>query len=175
MPAYQIQFLFARRPRLVAVARNRVSAQVRSWGHLQDQDVKGTVDLLVSELVTNAVLHATGVMVAVWVRLDGQLLRVEVEDDFPTPPPWPADGLLAGWDDEHGRGLQLVTALASDHGWKPTARGKRVWFEFVLPKPPRVLARASVARRAYRAARRTAPGAVPARPAWTRPARSLAS
>ncbi|WP_052441830.1 ATP-binding protein [Streptacidiphilus anmyonensis] len=155
MPAHQIEFLLTRRPRLVAVARRRVAARVQCWGHQLDADTKGTLDLLVSELVTNAVLHATGVMISVRVRLDGQRLLVGVEDDSPEPPGTPAEavgGDLADWERESGRGLLLIHALAAEHGWEPTARGKRVWFALVLPAAP-TRVRAATVRRAARAVR----------------------
>jgi anti-sigma regulatory factor (Ser/Thr protein kinase) len=164
MPAHQIEFLLTRRPRLVAVARNRVSARVQSWTHQLDEDTKGTLDLLVSELVTNAVLHATGLMISVRVRLDGHRLRVEVEDDSPKPPSWPAGGDLAAGDAEHGRGFQLISALASRHGWRPSSRGKRVWFELILPKPSPVRGRAAHLRRAARKVRRPVPWPIPVWP-----------
>ncbi|WP_052434425.1 ATP-binding protein [Streptacidiphilus melanogenes] len=164
MPAHQIEFLFTRRPRLVAVARHRVATRVLAWGQPMDEDLRGTLELLVSELVTNAVLHATGAMVAVQIRLEDQRLRVEVEDDSPNPPPWPADGDLATWDAEHGRGLQLVTTLASRHGCRPSPRGKRVWFELAMPRPTPVRARAVLLRRVARKVRRTVPWPIPVRP-----------
>ncbi len=62
MPAHQIRFLIHRRPRLVAIARNRIAAQVRAWGTVLDPATADTLDLLVSELVTNAVLHPDGLL-----------------------------------------------------------------------------------------------------------------
>ena len=157
MPTQQIEFLLTRRPRLVAVARHRVSARIQSWTRQLDEDTKDTLDLLVSELVTNAVLHATGVMISVRVQLDGQRVRVEVEDDSPNPPPWRPGDDLATWEAEHGRGLQLISALASRHGWRPSSRGKRVWFELALPSRSPVRAKAALLGRAGRKVRQSIP------------------
>jgi anti-sigma regulatory factor (Ser/Thr protein kinase) len=81
-------------------------------------------ELLASELVTNAIRHATGpVEVEVTAIEDGA--RVTVTDRSTTPPrtrpPAPhAPG---------GRGLRLVSTLASRWGCDPTPDGKQVWFE----------------------------------------------
>ncbi len=88
-----------------------------------------TVDiarLLVTELVSNAVLHGSGTVLLAVVR-DGSGVRVEVFDESPTPPAVVNADLLL----EHGAGLRLVDALASS--WGTSARGdaqpgKMVWF-----------------------------------------------
>jgi len=154
MPVHQIRFLIPRRPRLVAIIRNRVAAQVRAWGTVLDQDTADTLDLLVSELVTNAVQHAEGLLVTVGVQLERGRLRIEVDDDSTTPPTSTASAPLDGWQDESGRGVQLVAALAAEHGWEPLHQGKRVWFELVVTEPARTRARATLLRRAARAVRR---------------------
>ncbi|MCU1691039.1 MAG: putative sensor protein [Frankiales bacterium] len=80
-------------------------------------------ELVVSELVTNAVLHAhTEVQVAVDVRADH--VRIEVRDANPTLPS------RRDYDDHAttGRGLELVAALSLDHGVEARgAEGKTVW------------------------------------------------
>ncbi len=82
--------------------------------------------LLVSELVSNAVLHGSGTVLLTVVR-EGSAVRVEVFDESPVPPVVvSADSLL-----EHGMGLRLVEALANS--WGTASRGdaqpgKRVWF-----------------------------------------------
>ena len=81
--------------------------------------------LLLSELVTNAVLHA-GTEIEVHIELDGDVLRVEVRDGDPRLPSVRRYSMLSGT----GRGLALVaqTARAWDAEALP-AGGKRVWFE----------------------------------------------
>lgn len=85
--------------------------------------------LLVSELVTNAVVHAgpaTGDRdIVLTVDRANGVVHVEVSDRDPTLPVRgePASG------DPAGRGLRLVDALASDWGVIPCDGGKVVWFE----------------------------------------------
>lgn len=165
MPAHQIRFLIPRRPRLVAITRNRVAAQVRAWGTVLDQETADTLDLLVSELVTNAVLHTRSLLITVGVQLERGRLRIEVDDDSTAPPAAPANDALDGWQDESGRGVQLVGMLAAEHGWEPLHRGKRVWFELVVAEPTRTRARAALLRRAARVVRRG--------PRWPIAARSV--
>lgn len=88
--------------------------------------------LLVSELTTNAVLHATG-RPQLHIVQTGRSVRVEVADTSPVLPR-PRDYEL---DASTGRGLALVEALASAWGSAPTPDGKVVWFELGEPGPPR--------------------------------------
>lgn len=86
--------------------------------------VAETAELVVSELVTNAVVHAaTPVDVEAIVRRHG--VRVEVADGSPHPPVPRAYEGLAGT----GRGLRLLEELADEWGVQPHPRGKTVWFE----------------------------------------------
>lgn len=80
--------------------------------------------LLVSELVTNAILHA-GTSIGLRVRGTTGWLRVEVSDGSTRQPhicDYSADATT-------GRGLDLVEALATGWGTETTANGKVVWFE----------------------------------------------
>lgn len=92
-----------------------------------------SIELLVSELVTNALLHATGT-VQVFGDYDGVRVRVEVHDHDAAVPKGhvtpPADL------DEHGRGLQLIAMLADSWGSTPTSLGKAVWIELAAAGPP---------------------------------------
>jgi anti-sigma regulatory factor (Ser/Thr protein kinase) len=154
MPAHQIRFLIPRRPRLVAITRNRIAAQVRAWGAVLDQETADTLDLLVSELVTNAVLHTQSLLITVGVHLERGRLRIEVDDGSTAPPIGPASDPLDGWQDESGRGVHLIAGLAAEHGWEPLPRGKRVWFELVITEPTRTRARAALLRWAAHLVRR---------------------
>jgi len=90
-----------------------------------DEDLIDTVTLLVSELVTNAVLHA-GSEAEVLVRLTGATARVEVTDTSAESVA-PRD---AAADEDSGRGLALVENLTRRWGVRPaTGGGKTVWFE----------------------------------------------
>lgn len=86
-----------------------------------------TAELLVSELVTNALLHArSGVEVV--VRVDPTRVRVEVHDTEERLPfliAEPGDTIA-------GRGLHIVEELASGWGAEPREGGKAVWFELLV-------------------------------------------
>ena len=107
--------------RSVARARLFVSEVLAAW-----RVPVGDAPLLVSELATNAVVHA-GSPFTVKVACTGEeVVRLEVSDTDPTPPvPRPAVTTEA----VGGRGLLLVTALARQWGYRLTATGKTVWFE----------------------------------------------
>jgi two-component sensor histidine kinase len=80
--------------------------------------------LLMNELIANALQHAPGaVRVRIFLRFG--LLRCEVLDTHRTRP-LPQNPEI---DDEGGRGLQLVDALASRWGWVLADGGKVVWFD----------------------------------------------
>ena len=81
-------------------------------------------ELALSELVTNAVLHASSDP-TLEVRISPTTVRVEVHDDDPTVPELRAPSL----DAAGGRGLHLVAEIAARWGTEPTPRGKVVWFE----------------------------------------------
>ncbi|WP_299529245.1 SpoIIE family protein phosphatase [uncultured Streptomyces sp.] len=113
-----------REPRSVARARELARSQLQSWDL---DDLVDTTELLVSELVTNALRYGEGE-----VRL--RLLR----DRTLVCEVWDA-GLVqprrrrARDTDEGGRGLQLVGLLSAAWGSRRTPRGKTVWFELALP------------------------------------------
>jgi len=87
-------------------------------------DVGHAAALCVSELATNAVLHArTEFSVNVTVR--GSVIRVEVDDHAPGLPTSSSHGLLT----IDGRGLQIVEGLSDNWGVEPRNDGKCVWFE----------------------------------------------
>ena len=109
-------------------ARRFVSQILTGWDD-DEGDLTDTVTLLVSELVTNAVVHA-GSDVEVMVRLTPTAARVEVTDAS-------ADGVAprdATTEEDSGRGLALVGNLARRWGVRPApGGGKTVWFEVERP------------------------------------------
>ncbi|GAA2480169.1 ATP-binding protein [Streptomyces thermolineatus] len=126
MPHARVGFTVEATAAAVRSARHRVSAAVRSWGAPCDDDLFLRLELVVSELLTNGLLHADGPM-TVEVSLERDFLVVGVLDGSPAlPQPREADA-----DDERGRGLALVEALCLFRGAEPTASGKRCWA--VLP------------------------------------------
>ncbi|MEU3227359.1 SpoIIE family protein phosphatase [Streptomyces sp. NPDC006976] len=115
--------------RSVGRARELARGQLTEWGL---EELVDTTELLVSELVTNALRYGEGE-----IRL--RLLR----DRTLVCEVWDA-GLVqprrrrARDTDEGGRGLQLVGLLSAAWGARRTPRGKTVWFELPLPdgRPP---------------------------------------
>jgi anti-sigma regulatory factor (Ser/Thr protein kinase) len=102
-------------------ARRFVTTTLQRW---HADDVCDVVELLTSELVTNAVLHArTSVTVRV-VRCD-DAVRVEVADGSPAVP----TPRLYSDDAVTGRGLQLVESLAERWGVEAGGGAKTMWFE----------------------------------------------
>lgn len=110
------------------VARRLVATAVSAW-KLSDS-VRHDAALAVSELVTNAVLHA-GTSMHVVVRRLGRGIRIEVEDGNPHLPLVEAarpEDLLANRS-MTGRGLALVAAVTEGWGSEPSAAGKVIWAE----------------------------------------------
>lgn len=83
--------------------------------------------VVVSELVTNAVIHANTTVTVGLHLLDDGGARIEVGDSSN----WPPTQRHATPDEPGGRGLVLVQALARDWGVTPSAQGKTVWADVV--------------------------------------------
>jgi anti-sigma regulatory factor (Ser/Thr protein kinase) len=113
------------KPASVRRARALVGIQMGKWGLAESAY---TAELLVSELVTNALAHATG-DVSLRLILD-QMLVCEVFDDAAAMPKLK----IADDSDENGRGLRVVSQLAQRWGTRRTPDGKAVWFELALPE-----------------------------------------
>jgi anti-sigma regulatory factor (Ser/Thr protein kinase) len=103
-----------------ADARRFVVGALRAGG----VEVDDAIPLVVSELVTNAVLHA-GSPAKVEVRVGNDCVRIEVHDSTAELPTVREPGPFT----VTGRGLLLVEALSDRWGASPTAGGKVVWFE----------------------------------------------
>ncbi|MPY33332.1 SpoIIE family protein phosphatase [Streptomyces adustus] len=113
-------------PAEVRRARAAVREQLHDWGLSRQAD---QAELLVGELVTNAVRHSHGRPVVLRL-VYGETLLCEVDDDDHDLPTL----LSAGPDDERGRGLRVVSALAREWGTSRRGAGKTVWFELTLPR-----------------------------------------
>ncbi|OAA26027.1 anti-sigma regulatory factor (Ser/Thr protein kinase) [Frankia sp. EI5c] len=114
-------------PRAAGRARGLVADLLTAWGCGSASEV---AKLLVSEIVTNAVRFVGArEVLRLTVECGSDLIRISVIDGSPLRPVLRA----AQDDDESGRGMQLVSALAADWGVvdDPPAAGvgKRVWFE----------------------------------------------
>ncbi|MFI8458014.1 SpoIIE family protein phosphatase [Kitasatospora sp. NPDC085464] len=110
--------------REVRRARSLVREKLAGW-HLEA--LSDTTELLVSELVTNAVRVARDRVQLQLIRVDKLLVEVS-DDNHNLPSLEPAEQL-----GETGRGLTLVTKLAERWGTARKAVGKVVWFELPLP------------------------------------------
>ncbi|MEY9871946.1 PAS domain S-box-containing protein [Streptacidiphilus sp. MAP12-33] len=115
-------------PSAPAQARRLVRATLPEWDLHELQD---TTELLVSELVTNAVRYG-GAPIGLRLALGEESFLVEVADPLPDPP----QERQAAGTDEGGRGLQLVHRLAHRWGTRAEGTGKVVWFEQTLPDAP---------------------------------------
>ncbi|MFD8910376.1 SpoIIE family protein phosphatase [Streptomyces sp. NPDC059575] len=101
-------------------ARRLARAALAEWGL---EDLTDSLELLVSEVVTNAVRYTTRPVSVRLLRTD--VLRCEVSDDIPRLPRL----CQARATDEGGRGLYLVNKLARRWGATRLSAGKVVWFE----------------------------------------------
>ena len=113
-------------PKLTSVrqARSLIAEPMKRWNL---EDLIPTTELLVSELVTNAVRYSRGDITVRLVNEKG--LVCEVLDSSGAMPRL----RQATNDDETGRGLQVVRQLAKRWGARRTATGKVVWCEQPLP------------------------------------------
>ena len=111
-------------PSLLGVRRARQFVRSTVANYLPMTELE-TVELLTSEVVTNAVIHA-GSSPVVEVAAEGGTVRVSVEDHDPA---WPMPQAVSE-DATSGRGMGLVDTMADAWGVeKVVDRGKRVWFE----------------------------------------------
>lgn len=113
-----------REPRSVGRAREYARAQLADWDL---EALADTTELLVSELVTNALRYGEG-EIRLRLLLDRTLV-CEVWDAGLVQP----RRRRARDTDEGGRGLQLVGLLSASWGSRRTPHGKTVWFELALP------------------------------------------
>ncbi|MFE9389713.1 ATP-binding protein [Streptomyces sp. NPDC006784] len=122
-------------PTEVARARRWARARLAGSGVDADEPLAETLILLISELVTNAVVH-TGCPAVLCMLLPRRCpagaahevagsVRVEVADASSRAP----RRRLAEGEDTGGRGLELVSGLADRWGWEHEPGGKRVWCE----------------------------------------------
>ncbi|MGW0700123.1 sodium/proline symporter PutP [Streptomyces sp. NPDC002867] len=111
-------------PAAVAHARSVAGRQLSAWGL---DDLTFTTELIVSELVTNAIRHARGPIVLRLIR--DRALICEVSDASSTSPRL----RHARTTDEGGRGLLIVAQLARRWGTRYTKTGKIIWTEQVIP------------------------------------------
>jgi len=139
------------------VARRFLFTTLDSWGKAEYGDDGA---LLLSELVTNAALHAK-TQIVVRIELRAQSLRLAVSDNSPRQP------ALRHYSEQSttGRGLALVSALARDWGVKAGGDGsKTVWAELGARRSARHPAETTVDLRAFPDLEDSAPGSSDGRP-----------
>lgn len=113
-------------PSAVAGARADVADQLDAWGL---DELKMPTELIVSELLANALRYATGPLRLRLLR--HHVLTCEVSDTSSTSPRMRHARAL----DENGRGLFLVAQLTRRWGTRHTPEGKTIWAEQELPHP----------------------------------------
>ncbi|MEW1752792.1 SpoIIE family protein phosphatase [Streptomyces angustmyceticus] len=114
-------------PSAVGGARRTAAGRLREWGL---EDLGFSTELIVSELVTNAIRHAAGPIVLRMIR--ARDLICEVSDASSTTPHL----RHARTTDEGGRGLFLIARYAQRWGTRYTAQGKIIWAELPLSAAP---------------------------------------
>jgi ABC-type multidrug transport system ATPase subunit/anti-sigma regulatory factor (Ser/Thr protein kinase) len=114
-------------PAAVAAVRTEATRRLTEWGL---DELVFTTELILSELTTNSIRHATG---PIQVRLlRDRTLICEVSDTSSTSPHL----RYAATTDEGGRGLFLVAQLGESWGTRYTVDGKIIWVEQRLPPNP---------------------------------------
>ncbi len=121
MTPREVRADFTGDPTSASQARRFVDATLRSWSCDALLEI---ATLLVSELVSNAVLHA-GTSIRVVIRVSHGRLRFEVHDGDARLPARKHYSMLSAT----GRGLLMVERMADDWGVEPEGHGKAVWFE----------------------------------------------
>ncbi|WP_409237593.1 ATP-binding protein [Streptomyces sp. PA5.6] len=129
-----VSFALAPRPGSVAQARRLMRTQLDGWA-VRDDDACDAAALVLSELVTNAVVHTASRRIICELCADSEKLRIAVRDEgcgsgMPRP-------VHRGADDEHGRGLLLVDAVSSAWGVHEAGPdiGRTVWAELRRTAP----------------------------------------
>ncbi|MEW1902043.1 SpoIIE family protein phosphatase [Streptomyces sp. NPDC086147] len=116
-------------PERIAEAREQVRQLLHDWA---DGDQLDSAVLMVSEMVTNVLVHTDGdALLVAEVACDGasRRLRVEVSDTSDELPHRRRPGEMAS----SGRGLVLMEMLAHAWGVDPRGEGKSIWFELNEP------------------------------------------
>jgi anti-sigma regulatory factor (Ser/Thr protein kinase) len=127
-PAVTTRALTAR-PEEARTARHFVRELLSCWGL---EAMADDAEMIVDELVVNAVLHGTrngirpgasSVLRLCMLRRVGEVMIAVVDPGNEAPMPRQPE-----WSGENGRGLQIVGALSHVWGWSPIAgHGKAVW------------------------------------------------
>ncbi|MFF9894104.1 ATP-binding protein [Streptomyces longispororuber] len=126
-----VTFTLAALPSSVGRARRLTRDRLSSLA--VGDDACDTAALVVSELVTNAIVHTASRTVVCEIRTEADTVRIAIRDEgCGSGVPRPTG--LRGPDEEHGRGLLLVSAVSNAWGVQQSGTGLSVWAE--LPKSP---------------------------------------
>jgi anti-sigma regulatory factor (Ser/Thr protein kinase) len=123
---------YRRYRRSAGAARRDALRLANAW---RVRELADDLELLVSEVVTNALVHGEatpGTPVQVVYHLNSDRLRVEVRDHGTGMPCLVPMEVSTAGDSEHGRGLLTVDAIADAWGIDQRVLGKSVWFELRL-------------------------------------------
>ncbi|MGJ5988010.1 ATP-binding protein [Streptomyces acidiscabies] len=124
----RFRFELAAHPGSPAQARRLVRARLTGWAVCED--TCDSAALVITELVTNAIVHTAGGVVVCELQDGAEMLRIAVRDEGCAPgEPRPSPQLP---EEEHGRGLLLVDALCRAWGAQEHGLGLLVWAE--LPR-----------------------------------------
>ncbi|MFJ1649075.1 ATP-binding protein [Streptomyces sp. NPDC088258] len=125
---FRAAFRIPKRKKHVPAVRAQVRETLIKWGLEQ---IASDVELVTSELVTNAVIHCrvSFAEVEVTVHVDWDELVLEVSDPDRARLPQPGERRPED-DEEGGRGLLLVAALSDSWGCRELTYGKCVWARF---------------------------------------------
>lgn len=121
----RFRFELAAHPGSVSQARRLAHARLTGWSVCAD--TCDSAALVVSELVTNAIVHTASTRVVCELHDHDDLVRIAVRDEGCAPgEPHPSPQRP---DEEHGRGLLLVEALCQSWGAQEYGSGLLVWAE----------------------------------------------
>jgi anti-sigma regulatory factor (Ser/Thr protein kinase) len=140
-PGHTFEMRFSSSPRGARLARRLIAHRLDSWGIAYDTDANEALTLIVAELAANAVRHGhvpgRDFRLRLHIPVGGSSVRIEVTDTraerLPRRPT--AQAAAEVEVEETGRGLFLVSHLATSWDWhpRPDGPGKTVWAEYVLP------------------------------------------
>ncbi|MFF9487781.1 ATP-binding protein [Streptomyces sp. NPDC014676] len=125
----RFRFELAAHPGSPAQARRLTRARLTGWSVCED--TCDTAALVVSELVTNAIVHTASSHIVCELHDGGELVRIAVRDEG-CAPGQPRANTRQQPEDEHGRGLLLVDALCHSWGAHENGPGLLVWAD--LPR-----------------------------------------
>lgn len=114
-------------PASCSLAREVIIEILQSWGL---EDLADTAAQLVAELAANSIIHSGGSTLRLRVVRRGGSVRIEVRDPSQQLPLL----ILGDVEDDHGRGMHVVNALADRWGADLLPYGKSVWCDLHIPR-----------------------------------------